>query len=86
MQVIGSAEEARALAKGLKVRTQTIADSAKDISIKLSALGGSYRDSGFAELEEIVNSVIKSILSHKIDIINVSNALDHYAEVLERRN
>lgn len=84
MQVIGSAEEARALAKGIKVRTQSIVESTKDISTKLNALGGSYRDSGFAELQEIVNKVTNSILSHKDDVIGVMGGLQKYAELLER--
>ncbi len=84
MQVIGSAEEARALAKGIKVRTQSIVESTQDIGTKLNALGGSYRDSGFAELQEIVNKVTNSILSHKDDIIGVMGGLQKYAELLER--
>lgn len=86
MQVIGSAQEARGLATGIRVRAGAIVELTQDIGGKLRTLGGSYQDSGYAELEEIVNKVIKSILDHKDDINTVIAGLNEYAGVLERTN
>lgn len=86
MQVIGSGQEARGLATGIRVRARSIVDLTKDINGKLNTLRGSYQDSGFAELEETVNKVVNSILSHSEDVNTVIAGLNEYAEVLDRTN
>lgn len=83
MLVIGNADEARSLAKGIFLKTKTIYELTKDIDGKLRILGNSFADDGFQEYEEIVKKIYQSINVHLEDVKDLQNAINAYAEILE---
>ena len=83
MFILGTAEEARSLAKGILIKTKTIFELTKDIDTQLRTLGSSFQDDGYKEYEEVVTKIYQSINAHLEDVKNLQSAINAYADVLE---
>ena len=85
MLAIGTADEARGLAKGIVVKTRSIFDLTTDMKEQLKTLGTSFQDGGFQDYKEVVDKLYKSIETHLDDVKDLQNAISAYAEILERK-
>lgn len=85
MFIMGNADEARSLARGIVVKTKTIYELTKDIDQNVRTLGNSFQDDGFKEYEEVVRKIYKSINTHLEDVKSLQSAINAYAEVLETK-
>ncbi len=83
--IIGSATEARNMAKELLVCSKNISENIQGIVSKKGALESSFQDAGFDEVDEIVNQVYSVLSSHIEDIGEFVSVLKDYAELLETK-
>ena len=83
MFIMGTADEARSLSRGILVKTKAIYELTKDIDVQVRTLGSSFQDDGYKEYEEVVTKIYQSINAHLEDVKNLQSAINAYADVLE---
>jgi hypothetical protein len=84
MQIVGNSEDARRLGTTLVQNTRGIFEDAQKANTKLQQLSSSFRDAGFAEIEETINSIFVQLNTHMDDVNDVYQILKDYAEMLEK--
>lgn len=82
MRVIGDVEEVVQLENGIRGCLMRINQALKSIRMALTAVGESWNDEGYRQLNGIVMDVMKSVTSHMDDISNLLTALKEYEEIL----
>lgn len=85
MYIIGNAEEAEELAQGCLVKMKEIYEATKTLQTDMRRLEEGWQDEGIVEIRDVINQVIKEIDSHLDDIVELSNLMKAYAEILCRR-
>lgn len=85
MYIIGSADDAEGLAKGCLEKMRAIYEETKTLQTDLRRLEEGWQDEGIAEVREVINQVIMEISNHFDDIVDLSNLMNAYAEILRRR-
>lgn len=85
MYIIGSADEAEGLAQGCLIKTKEIYEETKTLRMEMHRLEEGWQDEGIVEIRNVINQVIKEIDSHFDDIVELSNLMKDYADILRRR-
>jgi len=85
MYIVGDAEEAEELAKRCLLNVKEICAATKELRSELSRLQESFQDNGVKEVEEVVFKVYAEIQTHVDDVVEISNILKQYADVLRKQ-
>lgn len=84
MFVIGSPQAARELSSDLVSQVKAVRSAIETLSNELKALGGSYQDEGYEEMQMTVRNVANATLSAMEPVSAVCKKLRQYADILER--
>lgn len=83
--VCGTSEEARALGKYLDAAMKLVEEGISDIERAQKTIGSAWNDEGYAQVEEMVSVLKKSLNSAKEGMPAVLKAIETYAQFLEQK-